>query len=229
MHFIYKNNLKEVKMSLFDKHLGKAAVLCATAVFLASCANTKISQSWVEPDNKRSYDDFLVIGIGESEQNRRAYESHFVESIREAGAEAEASYKLIKSNEKIERDTILKAIDGMEIKGVIITHMVAVDEETIYRPSMDYMPVYGGGYYGGMYSYYPHVNSYVSRPGYYTTHETYTLETNLYDVESEELVWSARSRTFSPESVQEVIVDLTKLLIKDLDEKNLIKKKEKSE
>lgn len=217
-----------MKMSLIDKHLGKAAVLCATAVFLASCANTKISQSWVEPDNKRSYDDFLVIGIGESEQNRRAYESHFVESIREAGAEAEASYKLIKSNEKIERDTILKAIDGMEINGVIITHMVAVDEETIYRPSMDYMPMYGGGYYGGMYSYYPHVNSYVSRPGYYTTHETYTLETNLYDVESEELVWSARSRTFSPESVQEVIVDLTKLLIKDLDEKNLIKKKEKS-
>ncbi len=215
-------------MSLIDKRLGKAAVLCATAVLLASCANTKISQSWVEPDNKRSYDDFLVIGIGESEQNRRAYESHFVESIREAGAEAEASYKLIKSNEKIERDTILKAIDGMEIKGVIITHMVAVDEETIYRPSMDYMPMYGGGYYGGMYSYYPHVNSYVSRPGYYTTHETYTLETNLYDVESEELVWSARSRTFSPESVQEVIVDLTKLLIKDLDEKNLIKKKEKS-
>jgi hypothetical protein len=44
-------------------------------------------------------------------------------------------------------------------------------------------------------------------------------------VVTEELVWSARSRTFSPESVDEVIVDLTKLLIKDLEEKNLIKKK----
>jgi hypothetical protein len=65
----------------------------------------------------------------------------------------------------------------------------------------------------------------VHRPGYYTTHETYTLETNLYDVESEELVWSARSRSFAPESVSEVIIDLTKLLINDLSEKNLIKKK----
>ena len=215
-----------MKMSMNNKHLGRAAGLLVTAIFVTACANTKISQSWVEPDNKRSYDDILVIGIGESEQNRRAYESHFVEALREVGTEAEASYKLIKSNEKIERDTIVKAIEGMEITGVLITHMVAVDEETIYRPSMDYMPMYGGGYYGGMYSYYPHVNSYVSRPGYYTTHETYTLETNLYDVESEELVWSARSRTFSPESVQEVIVDLTKLLIKDLDEKNLLKKKQ---
>jgi hypothetical protein len=76
-----------------------------------------------------------------------------------------------------------------------------------------------------MYSYYPHVNSYVNNPGYYTTHETYTLETTLYDVKTEDLVWTARSRTFSPESVDEVIVDLTKLLINDLEEKNLIKVK----
>ena len=197
----------------------------SSALLVASCANTKISQSWVEPDNKRSYNDLLIIGVGESQQNRRAYESHFVEELQAKGTEAVASYKLIPNSEKLNRDTVDKAIQGMEIDGVIVTHLVAVDEETIYRPSMDYMPMYGGGYYGGLYSYYPHVNTYVSRPGYYTTHETYTLETNLYDVESEELVWSARSRTFSPESVSEVINDLTKLLIKDLKEKNLIKAK----
>ncbi|NOQ87598.1 MAG: hypothetical protein GQ550_01625, partial [Gammaproteobacteria bacterium] len=187
--------------------------------------------SWVEPSNTKSYKDLLIIGIGESEQNRRAYESHFVEELTAQGIEGVASYKLIKSNEKIERDVVVKAIDGLGIDGVIITHLVAVDEETIYRPTMGYGyggyggMGYGGGYYGGMYSYYPHVNSYVHNPGYYTTHETYTLETNLYDVESEELVWSARSRTFSPESVQEVIVDLIKLLINDLEDKDLIKKK----
>jgi hypothetical protein len=213
-------------MSSIKKRPGKVAGILLATIFLAACANTKISQSWVEPDNKRSYDDILIIGIAESEQNRRAYESHFVESLRAVGTEAEASYKLIKSNEKFDRDTITKAIEGMGINGVLITHMVAVDEETIYRPTMDYMPMYGGGYYGGMYSYYPHVNSYVTSPGYYTTQETYTLETNLYDVESEELVWSARSRTFAPDSVQEIIVDLTKLLIKDLEDKNLLRKKQ---
>ena len=218
-------------MSLINKPLLKVAALCVTALLLVSCANTKISQSWVEPSNKKSYKDLLIIGIAESEQNRRAYESHFIEELRAHGIEAEASYKLIKSNEKIDRDTVTKAIEGLGMDGVIVTHLVAVDEETIYRPTTGYGYGgyggigYGGGYYGGMYSYYPHVNSYVNNPGYYTTHETYTLETNLYDIKSEELVWSARSRTFSPESVQEVIVDLTKLLIKDLEEKDLIKKK----
>ena len=217
-------------MILLNRKMGISILLVSTVVLLISCANTKISQSWVEPDNKKSYNDILIIGIAESEQNRRAYESYFVEALREKGAEAEASYKLIKSDQKIERNTVVKAIEGMEIDGVIITHMTAVDEETIYRPGMGYSAVgygaYGyGGYGGGMYGYYPHVNSYVHSPGYYTTHETYTLETNLYDVVTEELVWSARTRTFSPESVDEVIVDLTKLLIKDLEEKNLIKKK----
>ena len=218
-------------MSLINKQLRKAAVLCVTSILLVSCANTKISQSWVEPGNKKSYNDLLIIGIGESEQNRRAYESYFIEELRSHGIEAEASYKLIKSDEKIDRDTVTNAIKGMGIDGVIVTHMVAVEEETVYRPSTGYAyggyggGYYRGGYYGGLYSYYPHVNTYVHNPGYYTTHETYTLETSLYDVASEELVWTARSRTFSPESIDEIIVDLTKLLIKDLSDKNLIKKK----
>ena len=113
----------------------------------------------------------------------------------------------------------------MGIDGVIITHMVAVDEETVYRPGSNYAYGAYGGYGRGMYGYYPHVNSYVSSPGYYTTHETYTLETTLYDIETEEMVWTARSSTFSPESVDEVIVDLTRLLIKDLKDKGLVKEK----
>lgn len=218
-------------MNILSQQFSKVTLVIASVIFVASCANTKISQSWVEPDNKKSYNDLMIIGIAASEQNRRAYEGHFVEQLKSHGVEAVASYKLIKSDEKIERDTVLKAIEGMDIEGVIVTHVTATDEETIYRPGTSYGGYgggyggYGGGYGGSMYGYYPHVNTYVHSPGYYTTHETYTLETNLYDVETEELVWSARSRTFSPESVQEVIVDLIKLLISDLEDKKLIIKK----
>jgi len=219
-------------MNPFKQHIYKVVLLSGVAFLLSSCANTKISQSWVEPNHTKSYNDLLIIGIAESEQSRRAYESYFITELEEHKIEAVASYTLIKSNEKMDRDTVVKAIDGLEIDAVLVTHMVAVDEETVYRPGnygYGYGSVgygggyYGGGHYGGLYSYYPHVNSYVHKPGYYTTHETYTLESNLYDVASEELIWSARTRTFSPESVDEVIVDLTKLLIKDLEDKGLIK------
>lgn len=212
------------------QYLFRISVWSIAAILVSSCANTKITQSWVEPDNTKSYNDLLIIGIAESQQNRRAYESYFNDELQKRNIESIASYKIMKSDAEFDRDTIVKAIEGLDIDGVLITHLVAVDEETVYRPAgYSYGGYYGGyygaGYYGGMYSYYPHVNSYVNNPGYYTTHETYTLETNLYDVKTEELVWTARSRTFSPDSVDEVIVDLTKLLINDLEEKNLIKVK----
>jgi len=210
---------------MFYKQIHQIALVLGITLLVSSCANTKISQSWVDPDIKKEYKNLLIIGVAESEQNRRAYESNFVEELKAIGVNAEASYRLIKSGQKIDRETVGKAIEGLNIDGVIVTHLLAIDEETIYRPTMTYTPMYGGAYYGGLYSYYPHVNTYVTSPGYYTTHETYTIETNLYDVESEELVWSARSRSFAPESADEVIVDLTKLLIKDLSDKSLINKK----
>jgi hypothetical protein len=216
-------------MSQFYRQINKIALVLGTVLLVASCANTKISQSWVEPDNNKVYNNLLVIGVAESQQNRRAYESLFVEQLNALGVKAEASYKIIKSDQKIDRATISKAIEGLNIDGVLITHVLAIDEDTVYRPSMQYTTMYGGGYpggyYGGLYTYYPHVSTYVTSPGYYTTHQTYTIETNLYDVESEELVWSAHTRTFAPDSVDEVINDLTKLLIQDLQDKNLIKKK----
>jgi hypothetical protein len=133
-------------MTSFSRTICKNAILASAVMLLVSCANTKISQSWVEPDNKKSYNDLLIVGIAESEQNRRAYESYFVEALRENGTEAEASYKLIKSNEEFNRDTVVKAIKGLDIDGVIVTHMTAVDEETVYRPGMGYSAVGYGGY-----------------------------------------------------------------------------------
>jgi len=221
-------------MYLFKRHIFKATLLFSLAVLLAGCANTKLEQSWVVPNNTKTYDDLFIIGIASSEQNRRAYESNFVAELNDNKIKATASYLLIKSSEKMNRKTVLKAIKGLNIDAVFTTHLVAVEEDTVYRPSPDIYSyggygAYGGGYYGGghygnFYNYYPHVNSYVHNPGYYTTHETYTLESNLYDVDSEELIWTARSRTFSPESIDEIIVDVTKLLIKDLEDKKLINK-----
>jgi len=215
-------------MSLLYRQFNMLTLLLGTVLAVSSCANTKISQSWVEPDNNKVYKDLLIIGVSDSQQNRRAYETNFAEQLRKIGIEAEASYKLIRSDQTINRETVKKAIAGLDIDGVIVTHVLAVDEETVYRPTVEY-PVmyggYGGAYYGGLYTYYPHVNTYVTSPGYYTTHQTYTIETNLYDVGTEELIYSAHTRTFAPDSVEEVIVDLTNLIIKDMLDKKLIDKK----
>jgi len=170
-----------------------------------------------------SFNDILVIGIAKEEHNRRLFEEQFTAQLNTAGVESEVSYKILPEGTVINRETVTAAIKGKNIDAVIVTHMVSVEEETVYRQNMDYRPSYG--YYNGMYNYYPHVNTYVHQPGYYTTHDVVKLETNLYEVKSEALVWSAQSRSFAPESAKEVIDELVKLVIKDLKEKGLIKAK----
>jgi len=195
-----------------------------TVLFLASCASTKITSVWMDQGKAgTSFYDILVIGIAEKEHNRRLFEEELTSQLNAAGIESEVSYRILPEGTSITRETVGDAIEGKNIDAVIVTHMVGVEEETVYRQNMDYRPTYG--YYNSMYSYYPHVHTYVNNPGYYTTYDVVMLETNLYEVSTAELVWSAQSRSFAPESAKEVIDDLIKLVIKDLKEKGLIKPK----
>jgi len=196
----------------------------STFILITSCSSTKITSVWMDQEKSgSSFNDILVIGIAKEEHNRRLFEEQFTAQLNTAGVESEVSYKILPEGTVINRETVTAAIKGKNIDAVIVTHMVSVEEETVYRQNMDYRPSYG--YYNGMYNYYPHVNSYVHQPGYYTTHDVVKLETNLYEVKSEALVWSAQSRSFAPESAKEVIDELVKLVIKDLKEKGLIKAK----
>ena len=202
--------------------------LIALAVFLpwlSSCANTKITSVWMDSEKAgTTFNDILIIGIADEEHNRRLFEEQFTNQLKAAGIQSAVSYTLLPQGIDINRDTVSAAIEGKTVDAVIVTHLVAVDEETVYRPSMDYQPAYG--YYNGLYSYYPHVHTYVHQPGYYTTHDIVKLETNLYEVATEQLVWSAQSSSFAPESAKEVIDELVNLVIKDLQQKGLIKTKQ---
>lgn len=48
---------------------------------IASCANTSITQKWVEPDIKQAYKRPLIIGISDSQQTRRIFENHMVAEL----------------------------------------------------------------------------------------------------------------------------------------------------
>jgi len=211
--------------------------LCGLFSLLAvsGCTNTKLIQTWSDPNNEASYKDIMVVGISDSEQTRRAYESFFVASLQDMGIESLASFTLINHKDELKlkkekgsfRTIVESAIKGSEIDAVLVTHVVSIEEEDVYRPSLDYQPVYGqpyynGSYYGAMYGYHGYVTTYVQQPGYYTEEKTYTLESNLYDVKTEELVWTTRSQTFAPDSIEQTVHDVSGLIIADLASRKLI-------
>lgn len=203
-------------------HVLSAALLTAALLLTAACSTTRLTSVWQDEELQgHGYGNILVIGVAEQEHNRRLFEQHFVDELEAIGIKAEASYRILRSGTEITRDTIAPALKGRGIDAVVITHLVGVEKETVYRPPIDYAST--RGYYNGLYNYYPAVHGYVTTPGYYTTHEIVKLETNLYDAGTEKLVWSAQSETFAPESAEEVIDDLIRLVITDLKAGRILK------
>jgi hypothetical protein len=185
-------------------------------------ATTTIPLSWKNPSYaSASFEKLFVIGVGENDGARRLFEDTFAKAIAAEGTAAQASWGHLPQPEKLTEEQIRGAIDGGDFDGVLITHLLSVDQGQEYVPPSTYtVPThtYGYGYYG----YYGTSYEVVHQPGYYKTNTTFRVETNLYSVPSGELVWSGRSDTLNPESLDDVIGSMTAAVAKRLKEEKLI-------
>jgi hypothetical protein len=50
-------------------------------------------------------------------------------------------------------------------------------------------------------------------PGYYTTEKTYSMEGNLFDVESEKLIWSVQTESYNPENISKFSKGITEVMM----------------
>ena len=59
-------------------------------------------------------------------------------------------------------------------------------------------PGYGLGFRG----YYSYWYPFMTDPGYYVTDKTYFMEGNLFDADTETLLWSVQTKTTNPSSIE---------------------------
>jgi hypothetical protein len=188
---------------------------------LAACGTvTKIPKTWRNPAHEGTpYQRVYVIGVAESNVNRRLFEDHFAAVLSGQGAVASPSYGALPQSHRLTEEQVRGAIGGSDYDGVVVTRLLAVEEKTEYVPPRTYtVPRHYHGYYG----YYETTWDVVHEPGYSTTRTILRLETNLYDIATGELVWSGQSETFDPSSLTDSIDSVTKAVAKRLRRESLI-------
>jgi hypothetical protein len=199
----------------------------AAAIGCASSGATKITQAWVDPSYAGNYlEKVMVIGVAKEEARRRVFENTMAATFRERGVEALPSWEAIPASKKeIDKETIQKAIEGRGIDAVLITRLVQVDKEQQYVPGTTYVDSYWGSPYygGGYYPYYSSTYAVVHEPGYVVENTIVQLETNIYDVETEQLLFAAMSETLNPDSVNDAIQKFAKAMVGELLEQRLVK------
>ena len=206
------------------KHIVLKSLFYA-AVFgslMTACAGTKLTHTWVDESRRgQPVSDILVIGVTykEREAVRRSFEERFAARLRAVGVDAISSGDAISipTDLKLEKEDILKAVKKYNNDAVLVTHVAGKEDREAYTPP--------ARNYGGYYGYYGRIYGHTHSPGYTRTHKLVRLATNLYDVETEKLIWSGKSETLDPDSTQQAIDAVINLLIEDMQKNGLLSPK----
>ena len=216
-----------------SKTLLQTLLIASIALFaLAACSKTttSISQSYRNPGYEQTvFKKLFVIAVAENDESRQAFENAFANAIAGQGGTAQPSWGVLPQSEKLSEEEILGAIEGGSFDGVLITRLLSVDKDQEYTPASTYnnprTRYYsgGGGMYGrGFYGFYGTTYAEVHEPGYFETSTTIRLETNLYSIANNGLVWTAQSDTVDPTSIPEARESMTTAVAKKLKEERLI-------
>ncbi len=187
------------------------------AIALASCSSTSLMQSWKETEAGHVYKHLMIIGVSDSQHTRQIYEKYFVAELKKRNVTATPSYELINSKQEMNRETVVAAIQGTEIDAVLITYLVSADEEIKYRDS----PL--GSSYSGTAEGSEISATIVTIRGRSSSEEVFILKNDIYDAQSKKLVWSVQTKTVAPESIDEVVTEVTALLIDRMFSDDIIK------
>ena len=179
-------------------------VLCVLT--LMGCATTRVNQVWKdEAFNGKRLDNVLVIGIMKNQTARMTFESEFVRHLKDNKITAMESFRALEIDAldgDEARVAIVQKIKELGINAVLMTRVVGMRRVEEIIPGMNITAGYGlpfGSY--GAWGAYAGVGISFPGPSNPTTqaysHEDkfLVLETQLFDVKSEKLVWAARSET----------------------------------
>jgi hypothetical protein len=207
---------------------------CIVMCFLMAtgCAATQVKQVWKdEAFQGGCLDNVLVIGVLKNKTARMTFESEFVKYFRYRGINAVESFRVLPTDalEGDEaRDAIVHKIKELGINAVLMTKVVGnrTAEETI--PGMTITTGYGLPYssYGAWGSYTSFAYSFPgpSAPttqGYSHVQKFLVIETQLFDVKTEKLIWAARSETRISGTSQEEIKPYISIIAERLFRANL--------
>jgi hypothetical protein len=171
------------------------AAIAGVVLCSAACGTpTSIKSSWHDPTiTSLKFRKMVVIGLNPDEKLRRSMETAMAQNI----PGSVPSYTFIPQADLPDKEKVKAAVQATDCDGAVIMRLVGVDKETTYVP--------GSATYGGMWGYYGYGAGMVYDPGYYQTDKLYSVETNVYSVRDAKLVYSSRSETTSPDSLNDLI------------------------
>lgn len=182
---------------------------------LVSCGpSTKIEKSWMEPGasvTPGASNKTLVVAMVKDETSRRVIEDQVAKRL---GGGAVSSYTIIPSGNE---DALKQKVTEGNFTHVLLMRLADIEKETSYVPGTT------TGYYGGYGRYYGYGYGMYSTPGYYTTDKNYFVETTVYSVSPDKLLWTGTTKTVNPSKIDKAVNEIADAVSEKMKKDGFIK------
>jgi hypothetical protein len=194
-------------------------IIAAALFLLSSCKMMSPRQeSWSNPAFEgRTLGKTMVLATAESVVRSRQYEAIFVDRLLpyvEAGS-LHASQDV---TGKIEKDSLEGLLKSNGVKTIIVTSVL--DEKS--RDELVSIGYNATPYDNGYWGYYSFGYALSANTATVSSYIEYVLETNIYDVETKQLVWSGRKSIFDDRSDISNMELIIKTVIRDIQNKGML-------
>lgn len=199
----------------------KLLLVLLVAGSMACGSTTKLTNSWFEigthftpgPANK-----IFVVAMVKNENARRIIEDNLVKRFN---SQAVQSYRSLTPEmmKAAKPEALEKYIADGGYTHVVLMRLANVEEETRYVPGMI------TGYYSGYGAYYAYGANFYSTPGYYTTDKNYFVETTLYSVTPNKLLWTGSTTSENATKVDKTVNQIADLVIDKMTKQGYLVKK----
>jgi hypothetical protein len=212
------------------------SILALTIITLASCmgALTDISGTWTKPgfDGKK-FNNILVVAVTDDIIKRNTVETAVVNALGKNNVKASVSSTILDFS-KIEKDpngkmdttkldALKKSLSDAGYDGAIVISLLDIKEKSEYVPGQTYyQPNYYNNYgyrssnYNGFYNYSYTTYSVVNTPGYYVEKKNIFIESRLFDLKADDMLWAAQSETLNPANLKDFSNSYAKALANSL-------------
>jgi len=205
-------------MTIRIRNLCVGALIAIAASVAAS--EPKFLDVWRSPEISRlnfAGRKIAALVIADDQSLQMSGEEALTRELTARNTNGVASYRLVPREELKNADTARGWFERAGVQGVVALRPVSRETEKSYSPV-----VWSSGYYQSFWGYYGYGWSsvYVARSSSDTT--TVVVETLIYDLTRDRLVWAATSETKNPKQLQDFIADLVNAAVGEMKKMKLI-------
>jgi len=179
------------------------STLATLSLVLGGCSGTKLAGVWKDPEvTFEPYSTVVVLVMTGDQAMREKAEDTFIHGLP-SKVMGIPSHDIFPGTERPPIKVVLQRLRKVNAEGVVVYRLAGIDKQSSYVSGVTYYTP--ASYYTSFSSYWGYFSPVVYEPGYLVEDQIVRVETNVFSVADEKLIWSAQSETLNPESAQTLI------------------------